>query len=455
MNRISSALLFGTVALAPLPFGSTDRATVAFWCIVLGAALIFARPRALRKGQVLILAGAAILALAFLFVLHEQLSPHPWLAAPNPIWRTAAENLGISLEPSVSMVRNEPFNALGPPLASFLALTCAIVICADASRARQLMQVIAWSGAAYAAFGIPWTLLEPGKNLWRERQSMSPTLAATFVSRNTAAAYFGACTVVWLLLLCHHIRQQLPAHFSWKQISTDRISDLSRTSMLRLGMLLLCFTAMLMTASRGGIVLSLLGLIVAFSLYVLRHSPRRMGALLAILISAAVAFLVLQTFGAPARRFEVEGLAGGGRLETYRSTLEMIRDHPWFGTGLGTFPWTFPGYRSASSLRGIWNKAHSTPLEMAAELGIPLAAAVAAGWIIVLAVLLRGSLTRRRDVIIPIAALAVAVLALLHSLVDFTLQIPGFAIAAFALIGAGLSQSFTRAPPAGGVKRDD
>jgi hypothetical protein len=61
-------------------------------------------------------------------------------------------------------------------------------------------------------------------------------------------------------------------------------------------------------------------------------------------------------------------------------------------------------------------------------------------------VLLRGALTRRRDVIIPIAAFAVALLALLHSLIDFTLQIPGYAIVAFALIGAGLSQSFhTRA----------
>jgi O-Antigen ligase len=452
MNRISSALLIGTVVLAPLPFGSTDRATVAFWCIVLGTGLIFASPRALGRGQVLILVGAAVLALAFVFVLHEQLSSHPWLAAPNPIWRTAAENLGISLEPSVATVRNEPFNALGAPLASFLALTCAIVVCADSSRARQLMHVIAWSGAAYAAFAIPWTLLEPGKNLWRDRQSTSSALAATFVSRNTAAAYFGSCTVVWLLLLCHHVRRQLPAHrWSWKQISTHRVSDLSATTILRLGMLLLCFTAMLMTASRGGIVLSLLGLIVAFSLYVLRNSPRRIGALLAILISAAVAFLVLQTLGGAATRFEVEGLAGGGRAEIYRSTLEMIRDHPWFGTGLGTFPSTFPAYRSASgSMRGIWTMAHSTPLEMAAELGIPLTAAIAGGWIIALAVLFRGALRRRRDAIIPIAALAVALLALLHSFVDFTLQVPGYAVAAFALIGAGLSQSFShqRRPPA-------
>jgi hypothetical protein len=41
-----------------------------------------------------------------------------------------------------------------------------------------------------------------------------------------------------------------------------------------------------------------------------------------------------------------------------------------------------------------------------------------------------------------VAALSVAVLAVLHSLVDFSLQIPGYAIPALALIGAGLAQSF-------------
>ena len=41
----------------------------------------------------------------------------------------------------------------------------------------------------------------------------------------------------------------------------------------------------------------------------------------------------------------------------------------------------------------------------------------------------------------PVAALAVASLAVLHSLIDFSLQIPGYAIVALALIGAGLAQS--------------
>ena len=92
---------------------------------------------------------------------------------------------------------------------------------------------------------------------------------------------------------------------------------------------------------------------------------------------------------------------------------------------------------------GIWETAHSTLLEMAVELGLPFAGLVVVAWIIGLAVLVRGVWIWRRDVVVPIAAISVAALALAHSLIDFSLQIPGYAIVVFALLGAGLSQSFS------------
>ena len=128
---------------------------------------------------------------------------------------------------------------------------------------------------------------------------------------------------------------------------------------------------------------------------------------------------------------------------TYRSTLQMITDHPWFGTGLGTFVWSFPRYRSADDLSGVWDLAHSTPLELVADIGIPLATVIALGWILVLALLIRAARRHRRGgIVVPLAALSVALIGLLHSMVDFSLQIPGYAIVAFGVVGAGLGQSF-------------
>ena len=142
-------------------------------------------------------------------------------------------------------------------------------------------------------------------------------------------------------------------------------------------------------------------------------------------------------------RFDLQGAVDGGRLETYKSTLRMIADHPWFGTGQGTFAYAFPAYRSANvSMWGVWDIAHNTLIEIASDMGVPIAAlVVVAFWVMIFAVLVNGVRVRRRDLIIPVAALAVGLIAVLHSLIDFSLQIPGYSIVALALVGAGLAQS--------------
>lgn len=94
------------------------------------------------------------------------------------------------------------------------------------------------------------------------------------------------------------------------------------------------------------------------------------------------------------------------------------------------------------SIRGVWDIGHSTPLELAAELGLPFSILIGLGWIVILAVLIRGVLARSAESIVPLAALSVALIGLAHSMIDFTFQIPGFAIVAFALVGAGLGRSF-------------
>ena len=170
------------------------------------------------------------------------------------------------------------------------------------------------------------------------------------------------------------------------------------------------------------------------------------GLLAALAIGGLIVLLVLNILGGTVSgRFDAQGLSDEGRFETYRSTLRMIADHPWFGTGLGTFVWSFPAYRSANvSMWGVWDRAHSTPLELAADLGLPMAGLIILAWLIVLGVLIRGVRIRRHDLIIPVAALAVALLGITHSMIDFSLQIPGYAIVVFALVGAGLAQSFPR-----------
>ena len=389
-NRISTIILFVVVAAAPLPFGSAEPPAIAFWCIVLGIATVTASPRGLRRQHIPLVVLAALVTLGYAVVLHEQLAARPWIAKPHALWGKAAEVLGEPIAPSVSIARNQPFFALGAPLANMLALICSFLVCIDPHRARQLILVIAWSGVGYAIYGIATYMTDPTYLLWREKIAYADVLTGTFINRNTAAVYFGSCAVLWLLLLLKQIRHRLPSGpVYWRNVPPMFLSEASGSIILPFTMLLLCVAAMLMTNSRSGVVISLTALIIAFALYFRRAlSGRKL--LVTLPVSVIVALVLLQVLGGNiSGRFDFEGLSDGGRFETYRSTLRMIADHPSFGTGLGTFVWSFPAYRSANvSMSGVWDRAHSTPLELASDLGLPLAILIIVAWLIVLGVLI-------------------------------------------------------------------
>lgn len=445
--RIASWLLFATAIFAPLPFGSNVPSAITFWCIVLGTCLVFAPVPSLNASQLALFGLAGIVIAAYALALHEQLAEHPWLAraTPHPIWREAQAALHTPIAPIISIVRNQPWLELGRPLLCVLAITCGFVIGVDQDRARRLIKVVAWSGAAYAAYGILAHLFDPTHLLWKEKHAYLGSVTGTFVNHNTAAAYFGSCAVVWSLMLWESARRDM-AHgpFDWWAMGARLFSAPPRKSIVAFAMLFLCLAALFMTGSRAGVTLSLVALVVAFTAFFWRDLPPRAGLVTALGGSCAVALILLQLMGGDVNgRFDIGGLADRSRLETYKATLRMIADHPWFGTGQGTFAYAFPAYRSPNiSVWGVWDMAHSTPLEIAADMGIPIAALVLISWIAIFAVLIRGTLVRRRGLLAPVAALAVSTLATLHSLIDFTLQIPGYAIVALSLVGAGLAQSF-------------
>jgi O-Antigen ligase len=439
-DRGSCALFYLVVALAPLPPDSTEPAMVAIWCVVLGATVILASVLEIRKPQLVLIGLAAVLALMYGVVLHEQLSMHPWFASPHPIWKETAELLQIPIEPSVSIARNQPLSAIGAPLAALLSFLSGLLVGANRSRAHQLLSVIAWSGVAYAIYGIALALVDPATGIFR----VSPIpLTSTLVNRNTAAVYFGACSTIWLLLVCEQILiKRSNREMTW--INRQRSWWLAQFLLL-LTMMVICLLAAFMTGSRAGVSVSLLGFVVAVVGFLYRDLVGRRGVFIAVGAGCGLALLTLYFLaGNVVARFFRDGLSDHTRLSLYRSTLRMILDHPWFGTGLGTFTSAFPAYRSDDiSMFGVYDRPHSTLLELAAEAGLPLASIVVIGWMIAFGVLAHGVRTRRRDRIIPAAALSVGLLAVFHSLIDFSLQIPGFAIVVFGLLGAGVAQSFS------------
>jgi len=104
------------------------------------------------------------------------------------------------------------------------------------------------------------------------------------------------------------------------------------------------------------------------------------------------------------------------RLALWRNTLEIISQHPWFGVGWGqlNFAWTLTPLPQRAA--DVFDHAHSLPLHLAAELGLPIAALVLS-LVATLLWRLRSVLRRRHSMT---AALLLATV-LLHSFFEYPL----------------------------------
>ncbi|MBR0934920.1 O-antigen ligase [Bradyrhizobium jicamae] len=437
--------LCAVIALAPLPFGSTDARVIAVWVLLLSLVLLLASVPALGPKDTGFLCGFAVVSLAWVVVVGAQLSQPPAFGRlMPPIWAQASALLGEHLQGSISIARNQPFFSAGSQIACLLSMLGGYLIGRKRHDARMLLMVFLGSALVYAVYGLLALAFWPNYVLWQQKYNYLNSVTATFVNPNVAATYFGAATLGWIILLAGG-RSKRPeiSRLPWLEWINLQLNAASPRTMI---CLLICFVMLsttMLTGSRAGSVLSLLAIAGAVTTY-FREELRKRGLLWIIPIVTAVLVVAAITILSPRanQRFGTEGFFDPGRWSTYKSTIKMIADYPWLGSGLGTFKWNFPAYRSGDvPSYGVWEEAHNTTLEIVAEMGIPFALVVGIAWLAVLVVLGRGMLSRNRDAMLPTTAFWIGLLAVAHSQVDFPLQIPGFSLAVCPILGMGMAQS--------------
>lgn len=435
LKRSHFALTAAVLVLAPLPFGSVDPSWAVVWGAMLASASLLAPGAALKGGRSTWT--VAILGTAFLYGAWAviQVLPLPPGSAGHEVWQRAASVIGGDIPERLSARAYLP----AVPLlhGAVLALACVngLMIGADADRAVRLLKALAYSGAAYAAYGLLAQAFTPHMLLWRERTAYIGDVTGPFVGRSAAAAYFGACSLVWLGLAFRRL-----SALDLARLPSALLVDPPVAALLQIGIrvsgFVLCLAAALGTHSRAGSALTIL-----FSLFVawresahlrIRRSLRYGGA-------GLVGALVLFLLPSAASRISSEGLVEPYRLATYAASLDIVRRHPLAGSGLGTFPDVFPAFRTdeVSSL-GTWDRAHSTPLEIAVEMGLPVAALVGMVALSALVALLRARPSRRAERGIPSICAGVCCLAFAYSVIDYPLQILGSGVVIATVLGLGL-----------------
>jgi O-antigen ligase len=307
-------------------------------------------------------------------------------------------------------------------------------------RAARLLTVITLAGTAYALYGIALELSGSGFVLWYERDFEPGNLSSTFPNRNAFADYATLCLLSGCTLIYRATIRQEDLSRGWLQATTAVSVFYLRRNGWAIYAVVILFNAILMTHSRGGLVVAIIALGI-FAGCAMRNALNRKFALIGIVILATGAALLVGMAGrGTIERFARIDTASLERVEIFRLTIEAIRDRPLLGTGLGTFSDIFAAYRTKSLLPQI-DFAHNSFLENALEMGIPAAIAFYAGLMALFIFFVRSLRHSRNRHPYPVLGVSAMAMAFLHSLFDYADQFPAVAITFAAILGIAAAQS--------------
>lgn len=445
-------LLLALLAIVAVPLGANRMWAWGLLAVIIGlmlmamavAAAISPANLALPWARYRLLAWGYLGVLSWMFIQASPLTP---AFLHHPLWAEASRVLDRPLTGSIAVDRA---GALGEA-AKFTVyggvFWLAMQFAGRDRRARMILWTVLGSAAAVALYGLAVYFTGNDMILWFPRWAFPEYLSATFVNRNHFATYAGIATIIGFGFLVEELRR-ISAGFSMR--SMEGILRLSEGIGFRLyailTMLGILGLALIFTASRGAMFSLAVGL-AAYLFYASQSSQVsgarvvRFGAVL-----AAASLLVLALTGEKlAERLESASRHLSGRAAVYKGSAELIGERPLLGTGGGSFEGLFHSVRppSMGASNDIYDHAHNTYLEFGLEHGLPALAIMLAMTLLVMAVFLRGSSTRRQNDLIPAVGAGATVLVALHAVVDFSLEIPAVAVTYLAVAGVAYTQSFS------------
>jgi O-antigen ligase len=301
----------------------------------------------------------------------------------------------------------------------------------DRKRLARLLGVAVFSGFVVSFIGIIQKLTWNG-NLYWIREGNYINVFGPFVNRNNYAAFAGFLLPLALCLSLRSLRQvrsgereAIPGFFfnsfSAVVIGGGIFFSLSRGGMLAAGVSTMLVAAFLVYYGRHGIELALLGLLLVFAVgFLVWLGPEA----------------VVERVGTISEAQSTPSLAL--RVAAWQRSFELIGEHPFLGTGLGTFAFSFMRY--APPGRAWWTTAHNEYIELLADTGLVGGILFIFGIAAYLRLVFKPSLFRQKDSHYAFSGLIAGIAAvLLHSAISSNLQIPANGLMLVVLAGCLLN----------------
>lgn len=383
---------------------------------------------------------ALLVTVLSVYILMQALLP-AWSAYSRSVWEAAQTVSGKEIG-SISLAPADTIASIVAVTSPILLFCSVLIACRDDADAKFIFEALTRAGAVIIALALIQYFFEPGSHLLWDRQHYIGSFTATFVNRNTAATFIGIVLVSLVGLIMRRADKSLLGALIHVLGGGKLDGPVQRKLFIvtfDASLLAMCSLGLALTLSRAGTFSTL----VAIVLFLLLALPAgngsgsgRFGRFGTISITlgraaAGIATLVLVTglvTGQAQLRAEA-GIFADARFCIYPAVWAAIGDNWLFGSGFGAFVQSFAAYQPAEcGLDGTWERAHSFYLEGMLGLGILFwPAFLFAIWCLGRCLFI-GLVERRRERIYPVIGCSSILLVLLHSSVDFSLQIPGLSL---------------------------
>lgn len=427
------------LAISPVPLGSTPPLAWTIWCLLLGlVALAYCISQSVRSGSAptMVPGGRIVggLFVALCLCLVGQALP---LGRILGQFQVAVADGSAVLFDTISVAPGDTWLMLLRMISFALLFFLVLQAARDRTSANRLLVAIVIIVTAHALYGLV-ALYQLGDTLLgAPKWKYFGVATGTFLNRNSFATYLAMGMAVTVTLAAQTLVR--------KQDERLRLS-LDTSALLYLVAMAIIITTVVVTNSRAGFAVTMVGVAVVIAASVVRNS-RVLRPLIIVTPVALVLFagMFLSLGERIWLRFEDSAVAFDFRLELYRQVLQLIAQRPLLGFGGGTFEQAFPIVHAGSLPNQLtWDEAHSTYLELWADLGI-LAGSIPMVLVAALATLLvvrlaggQGSWAGQT------AALACIVAAGLHALVDFSLEIEAVAFLFATICAIGVASGRMR-----------
>jgi len=419
--KISSHILIETSSSVELLERTGHKPGALDWVLVCGVCtvLLFAVLAfgAVDEWSIFTLeAGAAVL---FLLWTAKQVVSGRIKLSNNPLYPSAALFFGLMIAQMV--LRRSAYGYVTKyEMLQYVSYGLLLLVAAECIKSqdtrRLFAQIMSAFGACYAVFSLVQAFSSTGKIYWiHSPQFTSAKVFGSYVNHNHYAGVMEMLTPIPFVLSMGHLLK------GGKRVLTGFVAALMVATIF-------------ISGSRGGMIAFIFEavLFAALAFGKKRSSRVALGSMAVCVFILALLFFLDQGQALS----HLGDLAPGIRLDITKDSLRMFSERPLLGWGLGTFPTVYPRYRSFYTNLFI-NEAHNDYAQLLVETGL-----LGFGLMIWFLVQLYryGLPTSRRwefqwDWALSFAALLGCTGILVHSFVDFNLQIPANAALFYVLSG--------------------